>query len=55
MWLQLLEHNVGRNLANNIGHEKDRQGGIVIGAFLEVQVLLQSQNGCIADIDSARQ
>lgn len=54
MRLQLLEQNVGRNLADDVGHEEDRQCGIIAGASFEVQILLKSQNGRIANIDSVR-
>lgn len=55
MWFQLLEQDIGRDLAKNIRNEEDRQRGVVVCAILEVQIFLQSQDGRITDIDSAQQ
>lgn len=55
MWLELPEQNVGRNLAKNIRDEENRQCGVVIRPLRKVQVCFQSQDGCVTDIDSARQ
>lgn len=54
MRLQLLEEDVGRDLATNVGHEKDRQRSVKFGTRLEVQIPLESQNGHIADINPVR-
>lgn len=53
MRLQFLKQDIGRDLANDVGHEEDRQRGVIVGACLEIQVCLESQNGRIANIDSA--
>lgn len=54
MRLKLLEQNIRRDFANNIWHEKNSQGGIILVASLNIQFLLQSQNRRVTNIHTIR-
>lgn len=49
---QSFQDDVGRYLEKDIWHEEDGQGGIELIA-LELEILLQTKDGGIADVGSA--
>lgn len=52
MRLQSLQEDIRRDLADNVRHEEDSQGGVVFGAFFDVQVGFESKNSRVTDIDT---
>lgn len=53
MRLESLEDDVGRDFEENIRHEKDGQGGAVLGTA-EAEILLQAEDGGVRNIGAVK-
>ena len=52
MRLQALKQDIRRNLKNGIRHKEYRQGGVILQPVHDVQVLFQTENDRVADVDT---
>jgi ribosomal protein L18 len=55
MRLELLKQHIRRNLENNIWNEKNRERTVVFRSLGDVQILLETENSGITDINTAQQ
>jgi ribosomal protein L18 len=55
MRLELLKQHIRRNLENNIWNEKNRERAVVFRSLGDVQILLETENSGITDINTAQQ